>query len=116
MFDDPGAFDGIVQALVAIVAALLLANTIVLALATWVISHWARRRGRRGSRFTAFIVALGAEGFVISTLIALLTAHRVDAPLVSWMLGSAAVLGVATARLSHTKPAVEVHRDAHLAR
>ncbi len=99
MFDDPGAFDGIVQAFVAIVAAFVLVNAIVLTLATWRISHWVRKRGRRGVRFSAFVVALGAEVFVVAALIVLLSSHRVDATIVSCLLGSALVLGAGVVRL-----------------
>lgn len=116
MFDDPHAFDGIAQAIVAFVAAVLFVNAIVLALATWVISRWARRRGRRGSRFSAFVVALGVEVFIITMLTGVFIAHRVDATIVGWMLGSAVVLGVGTARLCLAKPAVEASQDAHLVR
>ncbi|MEO8266605.1 MAG: hypothetical protein ABI706_13980 [Ilumatobacteraceae bacterium] len=116
MFDDPDAFDGIVQAIFAIVAAFLVANAIVLTLATWGISHWARRRGRRGSRVAAFVVALGVEVFVVAALTALLGTHRANATIVSCLLGSAVVLGAATVRLCRTNPAVDVGRDTHLAR
>jgi hypothetical protein len=115
MFDDPGAFDGIVQALVAIVAAFVVVNAIVLTLATWGISHWARKRGRRGGRFSAFAVALGAEVFAITTLVAVLSTRRVDATVVGWTLGSAVVLVLATSRLCGT-PRVEVSKKAHPAR
>ena len=116
MFDEPEAFDGIVRAVIAIVAAFLVVNVIVLTLATWGISHWARRRGRRGSRVAAFVVALGVEVFVVVALTALLTTHRVDATIVSWLLGSAVAFGAATVRLCHTKPVVDAPRETHLAR
>ena len=116
MFDEPDAFDGIVHAVIAIVAAFLVVNVIVLTLATWGISHWARRRGRRGSRVAAFVVALGVEVFGVVAITALLASHRVDATIVYWLLGSAVSCGVATVRLCHAKPAVEVPRETHLAR
>ena len=116
MFDDPGAFDGIVQALVAIVAAFVVVNAIVLTLATWGISHWARKRGRRGGRFSAFAVALGTEVFIVAVLIVLLSSYRVDATIVSWLLGSALGLGAGIVRLCNTRPVVEVPQDTHLAR
>ena len=116
MFDEPGAFDGIVQAVIAIVAAFFVANAIVLTLATWGISHWARRRGRRGGRVAAFVVALGTEVFVVASLIALLATHRVDATIVSWLLGSAVAFGAATVRLCRAGPAVDAPRETHPAR
>jgi MFS family permease len=106
VFDDPGAFDDIVTWILLTVAAILLVSAIVLVLVTWLIARWARKRGRRGGRPSAFVAALGSEVFLIAALGQ--NPRRIDATVVWWLLSSAVVIGVATFRLCQPNPAVTV--------
>ena len=109
MFDDnPEALDDIVQLFIVLVAAFILASAIALAVATWLLSRWARRRHRRGSRLAAFIIALGSEVFIIAVLNVQKNTYRVDATIVKWLVGSAIAIGAASIRLCQRRPAVEI--------
>jgi branched-subunit amino acid ABC-type transport system permease component len=100
--------DGIVRAVLALIAAFILGSMIALGLATWVISRWARRRGRRGGRISALVAALGSEVFVIASLSVHGNADRIDATTAKWLLGSAVATAAATVRICQRQPTAKV--------
>jgi hypothetical protein len=115
VFDDPHQFDGILRLVLALIMAFILGSTITLGLATWLLSRWARKRGRRGGRIAAFVAALGSEVLVITALSVQGHAERIDATVVKWLVGSAVAVVAATVRLCRRKPAANVPKQPNLA-
>lgn len=104
MFDDEGDWDEIVRWYLALVAGFVVVSVIGIGLATWRLSRWARSRGRSGGRIAAFVVAVGAEVFVLASLSVRQNAYRVDATGATWLLVSGIAVSVAGVRLWHRRP------------